>query len=349
MIRAGSYSGAAIRKSLTVIGQGRPTLTDLSFSTDPTLSVLGLAAGDAVHLADLRITTGPIGVPVAVAAGAALVHFDGVEIDTGTQFTIDRAACTIDNSSSVTFTGSRLVGYPAAQVRQSTVAFASTQILGGNNCGSIRCVPVGVGLVAWTSAIQLADVELRGGSGGAPWNPFSQPREAILASDSRLLLTGATTADAGTNGSAAKPGIEANGGRIDLDPSVRVTGYNGAPPIRGTAPIHRRPIVSLTATSAAPGGTVQARTSVPVGDPFGLYLGIAHPATKLPIGVLWVDPVQHVLVRAGTGPASGPVRITIPIPPNASLTGQSFAMQTSCFYRSTNAVELSNPVVLLVD
>lgn len=345
LIRAGNYTPITTSKGLTLLGVGAATIRQVDFVFAPVVEITGLPASRSFVMKGLRIEGIMANALFSATGNAGRIHLEDVEIATATIPPAPQHACVVSNCRSFTMNGGRLFGFPSVRVIDSTAAFTGTRIEGGHSCGSVRCTYVGEGLISDRSTLHLTNCNVTGGNGGAPLNPFTQPRTAVQSAQSTIYAAGdTTTVSAGSGGTAILAGITTDQGRVELDAAVVVNGLNGGPDIGGTATVVRRPIVGLRARGVPPGGTIATRVTAPASDLFALFLGVPGDAIALPLGVLYLDPVAHVLVTLGIGPTDVP----IPVPAVPSLGGAAFALQASCSYGGTQRIELSNPVVVVL-
>ncbi|MEZ5963679.1 MAG: hypothetical protein R3F56_07515 [Planctomycetota bacterium] len=125
------------------------------------VEITGLPAGRQFVLRSVIVASVPGVYPaMRLFANDGRVLLEDVDVHTPTIVPGSLAyACTFASCREAVFNRCVVYGFPAMIVIGSTVAFTSSQMTGGDNCGSIRCVAEGYGLLATSD---------HGASGAAP-------------------------------------------------------------------------------------------------------------------------------------------------------------------------------------
>ncbi len=353
------YSGFSTGKALTMLGDGGRAWVE------GTIQVTGLAAGKTFVGGSLSYGPQIFGSPdvgaMTLAGNQGRIHLEDIS---------GAGICTISSCSLVTMAGS-VLGTPffvlgsgfspstPLVVTNSTVSLNSVRVLGADSLsapGPPICSPCTLAMSLGGSEVYLSRCEVRGGNGCSrllAMNP--QPCAAIAMTGGRLVITGddQTRVVAGTPGgfgAAPTPAIGTVGGTVELDTAVTVTGSAGGPAVSGTAAVVQRRIVSLTGSGDAPGGMLTAELVSAPGDIYFLVAAVpADPVSLSPLGTVFIDP--SVLLRLGFGPqpAAGRSSFSVRIPALPALRGGVIALQAANFYQSNMTLELSNPVVAVIN
>lgn len=351
LIRAGSYSPFETNKALTLLGQGTVVVADPLFPRPPQLvRVHSLPRGRTFTMKNVRIEARLTQFALSLASNVGRVHLEDVVVATASSPPSNMIGCIVVACTAVTFVNGSLFGYPALSASQSTLALAGTMVSGGSHCGSSRCLAgIGDGMVLQDCMVLLSRASVSGGSTFPGWT--FDPRPAIVMARSQLIATGdASTfiAAGGGNGSTPIAAIETNQGTIHLDTRLLVRGSQGGRDVNGTAVVVRRRIVALSGAGAPPGGNVAVEVVSPAGDPFVFAASLPTDPLPHPSGLLFVDPQFMALFGFGVQNGNERSSTAVPVPNDPRLHGLVLAVQAGSLAAATQALEFSNPVVVVL-
>lgn len=351
VIRSGTYSPFATGKALTLLGQGGVVVRDQLQFPPAVVAVSGLPQDRSFVLKNLRIEVLATSTILSLVNNAGRVHLEDVEAIAPSIPPTSIVACSVHRCSEVTFVNGRLTGFPALFSSESLLTIAGTEIAGMDNCGSIRCVHVGLGMWLQDSIALLSRASVRGGSGN-PFNPLALPRPAIRMVRSGVLATGdaTTSITAGALGGAGPvPAIDTDAGVLHLDTKIVVRGSQGGPDVAGTALVVRRRIVSLTGAGGPPGGKVKVEIVSPTGDLYQLAASVPADPLVHPSGFVFLDLRHLVLVATGVQGPGERFATEIQVPPDPTLRGAAVAFQAASFSQHSQTLEFSNAAVVVLD
>lgn len=356
LVRAGSYEPARTSKGLRVLGETGAFIA--KYPPQPDLLVVhDLRADETFVMKGLLLETINAGSRSAMklVGNKGRVHLEGLTLRGIPYSNRGSPALSIESCAQVSLIGSNLVGEPALGVAGSTLSITNS-VLQGQNAHELR------GMYSWRSyyAIVASSARVgvtgsivRGGSGTTRISGSWEASPAALFTSCRTTLRGDASAlfAAGTpppNG-AATPAIVGTGGTLLVDPSVPIVPAGNAPPIRGNVGITRRRLPALRITGGSDAGAWTTDLYAQAGH--GQVLFVSAPAhfVELSLGVLWLDLRFLVPLDAGIVGGRQHVIRRIPIPPDPRLRGATVAFQVLSGTIPTPVLELSNPVIPILD
>ncbi len=349
IVRAGTYTGFTTAKALTILGEGLvQVFAPFVPPGAPAVEVRGLASGKTFVMKNLQLTAVFSTSALALALDAGRIHLEDVHVDGFTAFVQMPTGLLAASCTEVTVTGGRLDGWPAMSCGDSFVSLVGTQVVGGSASNSPRgSTRPAAGIRATRSALLLSRTDVAGGSGSLL---FPGASSAIVETDSAVTLAGnATTLVVAGSGGQPTSAVDSTRGGLLVDPAIGVAGSGGAPAFSGSATVVLRPVASLRADGAPIGGTAHVELVAPAGDPIAVLASRPADPALLPEGFVCLDPFTVVPLIVGPQGPSGFWTTTIPVPMDPNLRGIAVAFQAGWLDRTRNALELSNPAVIVVD
>ncbi|MCA8950161.1 MAG: hypothetical protein KDE27_11710 [Planctomycetes bacterium] len=237
------------------------------------------------------------------------------------------------------------------------------QVLPRNATSFEHCVLVGHGapetlqvspaLHAGNTDVEITSSILNGGDGSGTFPAiFSFNASAITVSAAQYatsLRVLDSTITGGLNPSTPSYAVEGHPGEqatLRVDPGSGLTGVTAS-----TNHITAQSLVMprLTATSAAPGGTLTAVTSTENGDFVALAIGLRATPTMLPgfADAFWLDPLAHATVAIGVQQNGASVGGAVQVPNASGFVGLQLAWHAVCFGPVTGQ-QNSNPAISLI-
>jgi hypothetical protein len=357
-VRPGLYSPFQTSKGIAVLGQGSVRLRGNAPFLGGLVEVRSLPAGRTFSMRNVAVEYLPPAHGILLDGNQGRVHLH--ELRVGPQpnsFTQGLgAALRVTNCLAVTVHGCSLVGNSAIWSSDARIAVAASQVHGVSAIQGLGppIAPAGNGLIATRSSVHFARSNVRGGNGLTNFFLQTQPpREAIVANDAALLVTGDATDSVQAGVHSTSPplaAIVANGGTLHRDPLVTIAGSQGGPPIVGNTAVVVRRIVSLIADGGVLGGPVTGEIVSPAGDPLALLLSLPIDPVDTGLGTVWFDPLLAItLVHGAQQNASEHFPFAFVFPNLAPLRGIPIVLQAASFDVASARLELSNPAVLVLD
>ena len=357
VVLPGFYSPFATDQGIAVLGQGAVRIRGYVPWFRGLVEVTALPAGRTFSMRNVTIEHFALNDGIVLANDDGRVHLHDVRVgpqpNSSTEFIGPALAAT--SCRSVTVTGCTLRGGSGIAATDSRLVVSSSSVAGIDALaqlgGSIS--DAGAGLVVTRGSVHLSRSDATGGAGLTTMLWSERPREAIFATDAALTLTGdaSTSVRAGAlAGSPPLAAIIANGGTLHVDPAVAVQGTQGGPPISGSARVITRRIVSLFAAGGQLGGPVNVEIVSPAGDALALLLSVPIDPVPTALGAVYFDPLAALgLVFGAAQNASEHFAFGFTFPNLPQLRGVPIVLQAANYYRATSFLELSNPVVLVLD
>lgn len=356
VVLPGIYSAFATGKGIAVLGQGSVRILG-AVSFGGLVEVSGLPAGRTFSMRNVSVEHLPLSDGIVLSRNDGRIHLHDVRVaprantpylDLGPALRATSCATVTVDASSLLGNGGVVATDTRLSVSSSTVAGVDArQQLGG------QVSSAGAGIIAVRGSLDLSRSSVRGGNGLTVLLVSKPPGGAIVATDAALRVTGdaSDSLRAGVLvGGAPLAAIHADGGMLEVDPKVVVQGSQGGPPIAGSASVVTRRIVSLTADGGRFGGLVIGEIVSPAGDLLALLLGLPADPLATPLGTVHFDPASVIGVIDGAtqnGNEHFPVRFSFPDLPE--LRGVPVVLQAVGLHAPTSFLELSNPVVLVLD
>jgi hypothetical protein len=340
-IRPGSYVQAHIDgKSLSLLADGSGVLLGAaSMPGVPPIDVRNLGASQAVTLRGLSIGFHFFDVEMNLQACAGLVLIDGFvgyyvtppapyvtpPVPATPPIGIACHAC-----SEVVLRNSIVSGFPAVQATTSTMAIETTQLIGLSSPNAVGVFWSNIGgtaLDATNCILTCSRDQMTGGNGGA----YGGPGPAIQCTGSTIRLCEDAQGNYAPGSLPGRPtaAIEGSAGTVLRTTLASVVGVYGSGGVANGLTDLLRPLPSLRTQSAAPGGTVHADVTTPIGGLVLLALALPGPAQTVPgiDGASWLDPSTATLMAVGSPGFGQPVRCSVAVPSGPGLVGARFGWQ----------------------
>ncbi len=195
-------------------------------------------------------------------------------------------------------------------------------------------------------SLQVTGCTLEGGHGD-PMIFFGSNRGAIAASNAELRLRAPARLTAGHSPNMPVAAAITGNGALRLDPAVVLVSH-AANAIAAGITVQVLTMPAVLATSASPGGTLQAAAASPIGGFVALILGLPGPPVQV-FGIpeaFWIDPATAICPAFGVPQSGAPLTAAIPLPNQPGLLGARVAWQAVAAEGA--GLTASNPSIALV-
>lgn len=351
LIRHGLYTGIATSKALSLIGS--PLTTFLRRGQQlPALEVFGLPAGQQFSARDLTFAAeaglAPRVTFRACAGTIVLQRLGTTGIAMATLVSFDRCtSATVSECGAFTYSN----GFALA-VAASRVAISASTLRGqsavlpsqGGDSFSTAALAVYDG-----GQVQVADTAMTGGGGvRVPTTNTYRPSSSGLhiASGAAWISRGCRI-DAGTGITPSLPVSAVSGnGSVDLDPTVPLTPYAGAPPIGAGVTARQRPVSGLSATGGSVGNAFRLTLRSEPATLFVLAAGLASAPIATPFGDLFLEPQALLILAVGSQGSAGATVVDVALPSDPRFFGQHVASQAATT-DSLGRTHMTNPAAIV--
>lgn len=354
-IRAGTYHGFTTNKALALIGTPGATKVVTAQVGLPVLEVLDIPVGRTFAARDLvilafgmtpRLVFRRCSGPVVLQRLESENTYFGVSLEFDSCGAAELTACGLEQSA---FQAGVAVRASASDV------FIQSCLLRGQYA---VLDPRGLNLYATAgvraqsgSRVFLAETTVIGGAGAHEW-PYvgtyrtSAAGVSLLASSARVGRGCDVAAGLGATPALPVSGIDGTG-TVELDPSVPVTPYGGAPPIAPTVTVDARVVSALGVTGGDLGGLLQIDLRSAASRPYVLAVGQLAASVPTPFGSLFLAPSSLIVLTGGLQTSQGALTWSLPVPPNPALYAQHLAWQAAT-EDPLGRVDLTNPAAVVL-
>lgn len=341
-IRPGLYNGGSTSKALTIVGDAGARVRTTTAFFGRALQIKGLPRGRTFVLAGItaeRGTTYSPGIFLSIEDCKGHVHVDRLVADL-LQLSFNSAtshvAVFVSSSDHVTLQDSFCTGSTALSSRASTLVLNECSMTGEAARDHPFSGPRSAGPAAESSQDRLVITESRltGGNGTNRWlgGGYVAPAEGLRMQGSTVTLAGSSRSSVAA-GSAVPVDVSAvagAGGSLLLDPRVVLTPNRTAPAVAVAIPTRTVRLPAVTATGAAPGGTLAVDLIASNGDLADVYLSLPAYPVPSPIpgtGELWIDFPTWIVLGRFRVPPSERISLRLALPPLPGLRGVPIRVQ----------------------
>lgn len=189
-----------------------------------------------------------------------------------------------------------------------------------------------------------AEISVCGGSlvGGPGMSGLAPDEPAMRINDcqTRLATGSGLFLRTGTNAGTQIAVIVANGGTLDIDPTIPLS-------VNGTATVTRRRVPAMHAAPVPIGSVLSLDLYAVPADAFQMFLGLrADPLALGELGTLWLEPAAFFLVGSGTLDSFGSTSRGLLVPNDPYFQGVVLGAQALRY--GTSGTSLTDPATVLI-
>lgn len=322
LIRKGNYSGFQTSKPARMLGGPQVQVSGTVMISNVPAKTAFVIKSVAFRGSGLLLNGA-----VTIDTCAGRVVLDDVDVKDPSTFS-PRIALAMHRSNAVALNNVRAV--PGMYATASTITATNSRFTGRDAQPSfLMPVPGTAGITIVGSTLVLGDCHAQGGNGLVRYMNGGAPVSGVDSTNSSLVILGASWIGTGQTGNAADiPAVIGHSGDLLLDPGVTLVSFGAAPGFAGFTNSYVRRLPSLTATGAAPGGTLRTDLHSTQGQLTILFASLlADPVVVPGVGQLWLDPGSMFVLDVGIQDRSEHRSTNIPIPNNPALRGLPLVLQ----------------------